>query len=241
MDRDDGQDEAYRLAGDRLGKFVILGELGRGSMGVVYEAFQEDLKRKVAVKVLPANIALDGKQVRRFRREAESASRLRHEQIIPIYEIGEFEGTHYFAMELVDGRPFGEGLGRDREAVREAARLARDAALGLAHAHERGVVHRDIKPGNLLVDRNGRLVVADFGLARLSESASLTSTDAIVGIAAASRRPQKAREPNRLPYRPSSSLHATIASGFPGATPASRIASRHSRPARALHSRAMTS
>jgi len=176
------QDEAFHFAGDRLGKFVVLGELGRGSMGVVYEAFQEDLKRKVALKVLPANIALDVKQVRRFRREAESVARLQHANVIQIYEVGQLENTHYFAMELVDGAPFGShSFIRDRSFVDEAARITRDAARGLAHAHEKGVIHRDVKPGNLLVDKAGRVVVTDFGLARLSDSTSLTSTDAIVG------------------------------------------------------------
>jgi predicted Ser/Thr protein kinase len=173
--------EAFHLAGDRLGKFVILNELGRGSMGVVYETYQEDLKRKVALKILPANIALNAKQVKRFRREAESMARLTHDNIVQIHEVGEIDGTHYFAMEMVDGQPLGEQLGRDRDSIREAARLVMDAALGLAHAHEHGVIHRDIKPGNLLVSREGRIVVTDFGLARLTDSASLTSTDAIVG------------------------------------------------------------
>ncbi len=174
-------DEAFHLTGERLGKFMILSELGRGSMGVVYEAFQEDLKRKVALKILPGNITLDAKQVRRFHREAESVARLRHDNVIQIYEVGQVDSTHYFAMELVDGRPLDAEAGRDREAILRAARIARDAARGLAHAHEKGVIHRDVKPGNLLVDRNGRVVVTDFGLARLTDSASLTSTDAIVG------------------------------------------------------------
>ncbi|MDH3590963.1 MAG: serine/threonine protein kinase, partial [Planctomycetota bacterium] len=178
---DSDYDDAYHLAGDRLGKFVILDELGRGSMGVVYEAFQEDLKRKVAIKILPANIALDAKQVRRFRREAESMARLQHEHIIPIYEVGEIDATHYFAMEKVEGQALGDRSFRDKDSMREAARLAMQAARGLAHAHDQGVIHRDVKPGNLLVARDGRVVVSDFGLARLTDSVSLTSTDAIVG------------------------------------------------------------
>jgi len=181
MPEETPRDDAFHLAGDRLGKFVILSELGRGSMGVVYEALQEDLKRKVALKILPANITLDARQVRRFHREAESVARLRHDNVIQIYEVGEIDQTHYFAMELVDGQPLGEALGRDKDSVLRAARIAMQAARGLAHAHERGVIHRDVKPSNLLVDRAGRVVVTDFGLARLTDSASLTSTDAIVG------------------------------------------------------------
>lgn len=181
MEQDDSQHQAYRLTGERLGKFVILSELGRGSMGVVYEALQEDLKRKVALKILPANIALDAKQVRRFRREAESAAKLHHDNIIPIFEVGEIDNTHYFTMALIDGRHFGAVGRRDRAWIMEASRITRDAARGLAHAHENNVIHRDIKPSNLILDRSGRVFVTDFGLARLTESASLTSTDAIVG------------------------------------------------------------
>ena len=122
------------------------------------------------------------KQVRRFRREAESVARLNHPNVIQIFEVGQIEGTHYFAMELVDGAPFGsQSFLRDRAFIDEAARIVRDAARGVGHAHEMGVVHRDMKPSNLLVDRNGRVIVTDFGLARISESTSLTSTDAIVG------------------------------------------------------------
>jgi hypothetical protein len=124
MTDETSREEAFHLAGDRLGKYVILSELGRGSMGVVYEAFQSDLKRKVALKVLPANITLDGKQVQRFHREAESVARLRHDNVIQIYDVDEVENTHYFAMELVEGRPIEEEFGRDGEAITRAARAA---------------------------------------------------------------------------------------------------------------------
>ena len=121
---------------------------------MVYEALQEDLKRKVALKILPANISLDAKQVRRFHREAESVARLRHDNVIQIYEVGQIDNTHYFAMDLVDGAGFGStSFIRDRAYIDDAARIIRDAARGLAHAHERGVIHCDSKPSNLLIDR----------------------------------------------------------------------------------------
>ena len=184
------QEEAHHLSGDRLGKYVILGELGRGSMGVVYEAFQEGVKRKVALKVLPANITLDEKHVERFHREAEAVGKLNHPNIIQIFDNGTIEEnlgddkthrTHYFAMEMVDGTDFTAIRCKDRDGVERAARLIRDAARALSHAHAEGVIHRDIKPSNLLVDRKDRVLVTDFGLARIKDSASLTSTDAIVG------------------------------------------------------------
>ncbi|MHC4957328.1 MAG: serine/threonine protein kinase [Planctomycetota bacterium] len=178
---EDSTAEAYSYPGDRLGGYVLLSELGRGSMGVVYEAFQEGLNRKVALKVLPANITLDEKHVRRFHREAEAVARLNHPNIIQIYENGDIDGTHYFAMEMVDGTDFSAVRCRDNDEIKVAARLVRDAARALGHAHGVGVIHRDIKPSNLLVDRQGRVVVSDFGLARVKDSASLTSTDAIVG------------------------------------------------------------
>jgi len=181
--------EAYHLTGDRLGKFVILGELGRGSMGVVYEALQEGLGRKVALKVLPANITLDDKHVERFHREAEAVGRLNHPNIIRIYDNGHIEQplaenihtTHYFAMEIIAGTDFGSLRCLTKADARRIAALIRDAARALAHAHAEGVIHRDIKPSNLLVDEKNRIVVTDFGLARIKDSASLTSTDAIVG------------------------------------------------------------
>ncbi|MCZ6574448.1 MAG: serine/threonine-protein kinase [Planctomycetota bacterium] len=178
---DKRDEDDFRAAGTRLGRFVILGELGRGSMGVVYEAFQEDLKRKVALKLLPANISLDQKQIKRFQREAQSAARLNHPNVIQIFEVGHEKKTHFIAMELIDGRSFESFQARDEEEVREVARIGRDAARGLHHAHEQGIIHRDIKPGNLLITKDGRPTVSDFGLARQTDSATLTSMDAIVG------------------------------------------------------------
>jgi hypothetical protein len=150
-------------------------------MGVVYEAFQEGINRKVALKILPANITLDKKSVQRFHREAESVGKLQHGNVIQIFDNGQIGNTHYIAMELVEGTGFDALRCVDRMSIRQAVAMARDAARGLAHAHAQGVIHRDIKPSNLLVDREGRVVVSDFGLARVKDSASLTSTDAIVG------------------------------------------------------------
>ena len=181
MAETDPKEEAFHHKGDRLGKFLILSELGRGSMGVVYKAFQEGINREVALKILPANITLDEKAVKRFHREAESVGRLSHNNIIQVYDNGTIDGTHYFAMEMVDGEDLSNVRCKDREDILHATTLARDSALALAHAHAEGVIHRDIKPSNIMLDKSGRVVVTDFGLARIKDSASLTSTDAVVG------------------------------------------------------------
>ena len=173
--------EPPRTQPRRLGRYRVIGETGRGSNGVVYEALDEHLDRRVALKVLPANISLDEKTIKRFYREAEAAARLSHPGIVPIYEINEVDGTHYYAMEFVDGVSLDVYARKRDVSPREAARLIRDAAHALHAAHEKGVVHRDVKPSNLLVRANGDILVSDFGLARHDKSATLTSTDAIVG------------------------------------------------------------
>jgi len=182
-------------SGRRLGDFHLLEEIGRGGMGVVYRARQESLGRTVAVKVLPANLTLTQRQVDRFQREARAAARLHHPGIVSILTVGEEKGTHYFAMELVEGRSLAEELVRLRAdlgavedepatlpGTREAdyfatvADIVRQAADALQCAHENGVVHRDIKPSNLLLDRARKVKIVDFGLARDEEQGVLATT-----------------------------------------------------------------
>jgi tetratricopeptide (TPR) repeat protein len=169
------------LAGRRLGQYEILRELGRGSNGVVYEALRLDDHSRVALKVLPANIALAKKTVERFRREAQAASGLEHPGIVRVLEIAEEDNTHFYAMDYIEGVPLDVYAKGHEITVRQAAGLIRDAARALHFAHESGVIHRDVKPSNLLVRADGQILVSDFGLARLEKSATLTSTDAIVG------------------------------------------------------------
>jgi serine/threonine protein kinase len=238
----------------RLGDFRLLGELGRGGMGIVYEAEQVSLGRRVALKVLPMAAALDGKQLQRFKNEAQAAALLQHPHIVPVIAVGQDQGTHYFAMQLIDGQslaavvaglrgrlgrvdptvaanePTGKpGSGtaeeelddlevvpdpdpapraasedipvskapkpggrrvnplataeptRDQAYFREVARLLIQAAEALDHAHQVGVVHRDVKPANLLLDGRGELWVTDFGLARLSNDTGLTASGDLLG------------------------------------------------------------
>jgi WD40 repeat protein/serine/threonine protein kinase len=212
-----------------LGDFRIVREVGRGGMGVVYEAEQVSLGRLVALKVLPLAAALDGRQLQRFKNEAQAAAQLHHSNIVPVYAVGCERGVHYYAMQFIDGQSLAAlirdlrrqaGLDGARRGARggeadsqpttgfagpaeetpaaaaapptdrpdrgpaffrSAARLGAQAAEALEYAHQMGVVHRDVKPANLLLDARGNLWVTDFGLARLGGDAGLTLTGDLVG------------------------------------------------------------
>ncbi len=168
---------------ERIGHYRIVAELGRGGMGVVYKAHEESLNRFVALKVLGDHLAEDPTAVQRFEREAQSAARLNHPNIVQIYTISEDAGRHYFAMEYVTGASLQRVMReRGQLPVAEAVRLVLQAAVGLAAAHDQGVIHRDIKPANLMLDERGLVKIADFGLALLAESASrLTATGMFMG------------------------------------------------------------
>ena len=214
-----------------LGDFRILREVGRGGMGVVYEAEQLSLGRRVALKVLPFASTMDPRHLQRFQNEARAAASLHHEHIVPVYAVGQERGVHYYAMQFIDGRTLAQVIAglrdtsqphrpdlygastvdqpgakdpsvseaappttvQDRrsgatlpEPVRQAAFFRRvaewgiQAAEALEHAHALGIVHRDVKPGNLMIDGQGKLWVTDFGLAQTADS-GLTLTGDLVG------------------------------------------------------------
>lgn len=201
----------------RLGEFLIREEIGRGGMGVVYRAEQPSLGRIVALKVLPSLVGLDASSVARFRREAETAGRISHPGIAPVYAVGEESGVHWFAMEYVDGPPLDKllatvqsrpperllgtlfeetgfdeaypvagsvdrrGSGSGSRWARSCAQLVADVASALAAAHREGVVHRDVKPSNILVRGNRQPVIVDFGLARDERTLGLTKTGDAIG------------------------------------------------------------
>jgi eukaryotic-like serine/threonine-protein kinase len=222
-----------------LGDFQIVREIGRGGMGVVYEAYQLSLGRRVALKVLPFAASLDPARLERFRNEAQAAAQLHHTNIVPVYSVGIDRGVHFYAMQLIEGQALSDSIrdmrraagrtsGPDASATepmlrsssassgasvsarrsvhaahaetrvpgstllseeranpgnyfRTVARLMQQAATALEHAHMMGVVHRDIKPGNLLLDKRGNLWVTDFGLAQFHTDAELTRTGDLLG------------------------------------------------------------
>ncbi len=168
----------------RLGHYDIVAELGRGGMGVVYKGYEPALNRYVAIKVLADSLAHDEGIKERFLREARSMAALNDPHIIQIYFIGDDEGQTYFVMEFVEGESLGSMLKRDhRLTVEQSAKVIQQTALGLATAHDRGVVHRDIKPGNLMISSRGAVKIADFGIALSNQDISkkLTTTGEFVG------------------------------------------------------------
>ncbi|MCO5167603.1 MAG: serine/threonine protein kinase [Planctomycetes bacterium] len=172
--------------GQRVGPFLLLRELGRGAMGVVFEARHVDLGREVALKLRLAPAGVDERDERRFLVEAQAAARLRHPGIVAVHEVGRDEaGRAWIAMDLVEGAPLDAALRRGPLPVERAARLALGIARALEHAHAHGVLHRDLKPANVLVRPDDAPLVMDFGLARLTEGAdALTRTGELLGTPA---------------------------------------------------------
>ncbi|MCC9603651.1 serine/threonine protein kinase [Stieleria sp. JC731] len=194
--------------GKPVGDFQIVSELGRGGMGIVYEATQLSLGRRVALKVLPFASGLDEVRLQRFRNEAHAAAALHHTNIVPVYAVGSDRGVHYYAMQLIDGETLAEVIrmlrldrtsktdstddsrptrsttqtafstGHHRRShYRRVVKMVVEAAIAIEHAHTYGVIHRDIKPGNLIRDHVGKIWVTDFGLAQVESDAShLTRT-----------------------------------------------------------------
>ncbi|OGT94746.1 MAG: hypothetical protein A2083_03845 [Gemmatimonadetes bacterium GWC2_71_9] len=170
-----------QLRTDLAKDYEVEKELGRGGMAVVYQATEIELRRKVALKVLPPGTG-GGTMAERFKREARMAAALDHANIIPIYRVGQAAGTYFFAMKFVEGRAV-DAIIESQGALPVPVILAilRGSVSALAFAHERNIIHRDIKGANILIDRDGRVLVSDFGIARAAEEKTLTASGSVIG------------------------------------------------------------
>lgn len=176
-------------AGATLGDFQLVRPIGRGGMAIVYEARQLSLDRIVAVKILPFAAVMDARQLQRFQNESRAAAALDHPNIVPVYFVGQDRGVHFFAMQLIEGQCLADWIAQARADATEpnndrhhfATSVGIQACDALQLAHEQGVVHRDVKPSNLLIDENKRVFLSDFGLARFDGAESITRTGDIIG------------------------------------------------------------
>ena len=181
VSRERHSERAAKMLAD-FGDYELLEEIGRGGQGVVYRAHQKSLNRTVALKVIGLGPWATEAHLKRFRREAEAAASLDHPLIVPIHEVGEREGCCYFSMNFVEGGQLDEVVRREPIPIRRAVELIAKVARTVHYAHEHGILHRDIKPGNILLDVKGEPHLTDFGLARLVEAEStMTRTLDVMG------------------------------------------------------------
>ncbi len=169
-----------QLRGGHVGKYAIRREIARGASGIVYEAEDPELKRRVAIKIMREGGRINASTVKRFHREAAAAAKLRHPNIVGVHDVGVEAGLHYFVMDLIEGATFREILAA-RRPVKETVAMLATVARAVDAAHREGIVHRDLKPANILVDRKNQPFVTDFGLAHIDEETVLTKTGTSLG------------------------------------------------------------
>jgi len=169
---------------EKIGRYKIKSELGRGGMATVYRAYDPSFDREVAIKVLPREMLHEPQFRSRFERELKIVAGLEHPSIVPVYDVGEEDGQPYYVMRYMTGGPLSGLINKGKMSLQDTAHIIEKVAQGLAYAHKKGVIHRDLKPDNILFDANGNPFISDFGIAKLAEtSASLTGVG-IVGTPA---------------------------------------------------------
>lgn len=186
----------------RIAHYEVLREIGRGGMGVVYKAYQPSLNRVLALKVLTKSRALDETMLQRFRQEAQAAAQLNHPNVVTIYDIGSDDGSHYIAMEYINGRDLWDLIAQEKHLnLKRSLTIMRQVLDALGAAHARQIVHRDIKPQNIMIEANGRVRVLDFGLAhmRTGDSLMLTLPGSVIGTPAY-MSPEQCRGQRAEPY-----------------------------------------
>ena len=185
-----------------IGEYRILKEIARGGMGVVFKAKQRDLKRIVALKMILAGRLANEADVQRFHREAQAAARLKHPNIVPVHEVGEHEGHHYFAMDFIEGQSLAEVLRDEALSPDRAAAIIKTVAKAVNYAHQQGTLHRDLKPANVILDSQDQPHITDFGLAKFAEdeidgsSNDLTATGQVLGTPSYMSPEQASGKPN---------------------------------------------
>src|SRR5258705_12125073 len=165
-----------------LSHYRIVSKIGAGGMGEVYLAQDTRLDRKVALKILPDDVAANQNRMRRFVQEAKSAAALNHPNIAHIYEIGESDGTNFIAMEFIEGVTLREKIHSERTELKKLLRYLQQVAEGLAKAHASGIVHRDLKPDNIMITHEGHAKILDFGLAKLIETKPDSTPEAATAL-----------------------------------------------------------
>jgi eukaryotic-like serine/threonine-protein kinase len=170
------------MIGQKFGPYEVMSVIGEGGMAVVYKGYQQSLNRYVAIKVLRAELARDQEFVERFRREALAVADLSHPNILHVYDAGYANGVYYIVMAYVDGGSLKDLIAQGRVEMEYALAIAAQVADALHHGHQRGIVHRDVKPSNILISRDGRPLLTDFGIAKaLHETTGLTRTGTSIG------------------------------------------------------------